>query len=43
MMKSAQIAEFGAPEVIQVREVEIPIPKAGQVLVEEKSGEQLNF
>lgn len=33
-MKAAQFAEFGAPSVIKVVEVDKPTPKEGQVLVE---------
>ncbi len=36
-MKAIQLTTFGGPEVLQKVEVEIPIPKANQVLIEVKA------
>lgn len=36
-MKAAQFSEYGGPEVITVVEVEKPVPKVGQVLVQVKA------
>jgi NADPH:quinone reductase len=33
-VKAIQVREFGGPEVLILREVEDPIPKAGQILIE---------
>ncbi len=33
-MRAAQISEYGDPSVLQINEVETPVPKPGQVLVE---------
>ena len=32
-MKKIIISKYGAPEVLQVRDTEIPIPKSGEILI----------